>query len=96
MAAHLYPLFPTRMLSRYSYNTKGYLQHVTVPVLIAHSSDDEVVPYSQGLELYRVANEPKQFFELKGDHNTGYVLAAEAYSVAIDRFLTQYIRRQIT
>ena len=96
MAAHLYPVLPARRLSRYHYNTLEYVRRVTVPVLIAHSKEDEIVPYSQGLELYRAAREPKQFFDLKGDHNNAYALTGEAYWVAIDQFLSRHIRRQIT
>ncbi len=96
MAAHLYPVFPARWLSRYHYDTLEYLRRVTVPVLIAHSKDDEIVPYSQGLELYHAAREPKQFLDLKGDHNNAYELTGEAYSAGIAGFLSQHIRRQIT
>lgn len=36
------------------------------PLLVIHGDKDQVVPLSQGKELYELANEPKTFFEVKG------------------------------
>jgi fermentation-respiration switch protein FrsA (DUF1100 family) len=42
-----------------------------VPLLVVHGTHDEVVPLSQGLQLYKAANEPKTLFEVKtGRHGT--------------------------
>jgi fermentation-respiration switch protein FrsA (DUF1100 family) len=39
-----------------------------VPVLIAHSPDDEVVPFDMGELLYQRAPHPWRFCELEGGH----------------------------
>ncbi len=40
-------------------------------VLIIHGKADSIVPYSQGLELFKLANEPKSFVPVEGgEHNT--------------------------
>ena len=40
-------------------------------VLIIHGRADSIVPYSQGLELFNLANEPKRFVSVeKGEHNS--------------------------
>ncbi len=96
MASHLYPMFPARFLARYSYSTIDYLRQVRVPVLIAHSCDDDIIPFDQGMKLYEAAKEPKQFLEMRGDHNTGYVSSGKTYADGINEFLSKYIRRQIT
>ncbi|MEP2775631.1 MAG: alpha/beta fold hydrolase [Luteolibacter sp.] len=36
------------------------------PLLVIHGDQDNVVPLSQGKELYDLANQPKTFFEVKG------------------------------
>ncbi len=42
-----------------------------IPLLVVHGTRDEVVPLSQGLQLYNAANEPKTLFEVKtGRHGT--------------------------
>ena len=40
-------------------------------VLMIHGTSDRVIPYSQGQELFKLANEPKRFVSVEdGDHNT--------------------------
>lgn len=42
-----------------------------VPLLVVHGSRDEIVPVSQGLQLYEAAAQPKTLFEVKtGRHGT--------------------------
>ncbi len=42
-----------------------------VPLLVVHGSKDEVVPFSQGRQLYESAGQPKTLFEVKsGRHGT--------------------------
>jgi Hydrolases of the alpha/beta superfamily len=46
------------------------IRHVHCPVLIMHGTADSVVSFWHGEELFRKANEPKQFFPIPGaDHN---------------------------
>lgn len=40
-----------------------------VPLLVVHGAKDEVVPVSQGRELYRKARGPKTLFEVEGGHH---------------------------
>ena len=57
-------------------------------MLIAHSREDEMIPFEQGQRLFAAAREPKTFFELTGDHNEGEALTSPAYRQALDKFLT--------
>ena len=42
-----------------------------VPFLVVHGDRDEIVPVSQGLQLYEAANQPKTLFQVKtGQHGT--------------------------
>lgn len=71
LAAEIYPWLPVRLLSRYRYDSIDRLPQVSCPVLIAHSPDDEIIPFQHAEELFAAANEPKRIFELQGGHNDG-------------------------
>jgi uncharacterized protein len=87
LAASLYPWLPTRLLSRYHYNNLDKVERITSPLLIVHSRDDEIIPYSQGEELFERANQPKQFLELKGGHNDATHVSRDTYTETLELFL---------
>ena len=93
LGADMYPLLPTRWLSRFKYPTADHIAGVRCPVLILHSPDDEIIPFAHGRRLFELAPEPKTFFELSAGHNDGYALSGPAYSRAIDAFLRQHVDR---
>lgn len=87
MAAKIYPYLPVRLLSRFEYNTLEYLRSVTCPVFVAHSPQDEIVPFEQGRALFQAAPEPKQFLELQGGHNDGFIFMREPWIKALGDFI---------
>ena len=87
MAAKIYPFLPVRLLSRFDYNTIEYLRSVTCPVFVAHSSQDDIVPFAHGRALYQAAPEPKQFLELQGGHNSGFIFMQEDWMKALGEFI---------
>ena len=87
MAAKIYPFLPVRLLSRFDYNTIEYLRTVTCPVFVAHSSQDDIVPFAHGRALYQAAREPKQFLELQGGHNSGFIFMREDWMEALGKFI---------
>ncbi|MBN2269309.1 MAG: alpha/beta hydrolase [Sedimentisphaerales bacterium] len=82
IAARFCPYMPVRRFARFSYRTLDYIKEIHCPVLIIHSRNDEVVPFEFGVELYEAANEPKEFVEILGDHNDGFLVARELYNDA--------------
>jgi hypothetical protein len=86
MARQHYPWLPTRLLTRIRYPTLDYLRQVPCPVLVAHSPDDEVVPYPHGERLLRAAPDRGSFLALRGDHGGGYLLTGAAYTEGLDQF----------
>ncbi|OQA03079.1 MAG: putative aminoacrylate hydrolase RutD [Planctomycetes bacterium ADurb.Bin401] len=94
-----YPYMPVRLFARYEYETKKYLPKVHYPVLIIHSRTDEVVPFEFGLRLYELfSNEPKDFIEIFGNHNDGFLYSGAVYRDGISNWvqsLTKEQRRQI-
>lgn len=90
LGQRLYPLFPVRILCRFKYNTLDYLKQVKIPVIVAHSREDEMVPYDMGRRLYEVALPPKLFGELHGKHNDGGILISGGYRKQMVDFLNRY------
>lgn len=91
LASDLYPLLPVRWITRYRYDTRRYLQNVHAPVLIAHSREDEIIPFSHGQTLYTAAHEPKRFLELRGGHNDLFLMNAEPFARATGSFIEQHL-----
>ena len=87
MGQHIYPFLPVRWLSRYSYDTAKYIQQVNYPVLVAHSVNDEIVPFLEGQAVFDSANEPKTFMNMQGGHNNGYRVSGSAYISGLRSFI---------
>jgi fermentation-respiration switch protein FrsA (DUF1100 family) len=92
LAAEIYPFLPVRLLSRYEYNTIDALARVEAPVLVAHSPEDDIIPYAHGKRLFAAAREPKSFLDLAGGHNDGFVFGRAEWARAVGVFLEQGAR----
>lgn len=92
-----YPYMPIRLFATFEYNTIDYIRRINCPVMIIHSRNDEVIPFEFGLRLYDAANEPKEFVEIFGTHNDGFLHSGEAYRKSWQQWL-QFIKeyKQIT
>jgi fermentation-respiration switch protein FrsA (DUF1100 family) len=95
LAAKLYWWLPARRLARLHYNTRDYLAEVGCPVLVVHSPEDEIIPYRHGQALYEAARPPKDFLELKGGHNMGFLLSGDHYPRGLDAFLSAHLPPQV-
>jgi fermentation-respiration switch protein FrsA (DUF1100 family) len=58
-----------------------------IPLLIVHSHDDEIMPFSMGQALFETAAEPKAMLELSGDHNYGFLLNRDRYVSGLRDFI---------
>ena len=87
MGSELYPFLPVRLLATIEYNTLERIKQVRCGVLIIHSPDDEIIPYSHGQKLFEAANEPKQFQEITGGHNDGFIRSGRVYTDCLEKFL---------
>ena len=91
LAADHYWFFPARWLTRFRYDTRTALASIGCPLLLVHSRHDEIVPFAHGRALLDAAREPKQFLELRGGHNDGFVVSGRAYRDGLDAFLTAHV-----
>ena len=92
LAAELYPFLPARRLARFDYDALGRIRRVTCPVLVAHSPQDEIVPYAHGRRLFEAAPEPKQFLDLGGGHNDGFIFTRREWVDQLGAFLDRHWR----
>lgn len=89
LGAKLYPFLPVRLLCRFEYTTGEYVKQVKCPVLVIHSPDDEMIPFSHGKKIFEAANEPKRFMQISGSHNEGFINSGEQYIRGLKDFLDQ-------
>jgi uncharacterized protein len=87
LAAELYWFLPVRALARIEYPVQELIGQVQDPVLVIHSREDDIIPFSHGQALHASARSPKTLLELRGDHNTGFMQSAEAYVEGLEAFL---------
>ncbi len=89
MATRFYPYLPVRLFRRFlfRYDTLAYIKDVRCPVMVLHSREDELVPFGCATRLFEAAHEPKQFVELVGDHNEGFLLSGDVYTRAWCKWL---------
>jgi hypothetical protein len=86
MGAELFPWLPVRWLAKIRYDTRSKLPRLHVPVLVMHSSADELVRFHHGQANFAAANEPKLFWELRGDHNNP-LADSQHFIAGIEKFL---------
>jgi len=87
LGAQVYWFLPVRLLSRIRYDNVENLKRVSAPVFIAHSRDDDVVPYAHGKKLFEAANAPKAFLEMSGGHNDGFIFTRPEWISQLAAFL---------
>jgi fermentation-respiration switch protein FrsA (DUF1100 family) len=87
----LYPLLSWLIVRRFEFDSAARMQAVNSPVMVLHSPEDEIMPFSLGQKLYEAATEPKVFHALRGDHNTGFLLSQPQYEQAIAEFLATHL-----
>ena len=91
VGAHHYPFLPVRALATNQFDNESRVADIEAPTLVIHSRDDRVVPLALGREVYEAAAEPKQFLEIEGGHNDGFLVSADTYLRTIDDFLSEHL-----
>lgn len=87
IGSELYPWLPVRLLGRTRYDSAAKIGRLTVPVLVMHSRDDEIVPFAHGRTLYEAAREPKRFLETAGGHSGGGFQLREEWTKVVRDFV---------
>lgn len=86
VARVVYPFFPAFLISS-NFDSVKKIKEITIPKLIIHSQNDEIIPFEQSLRLIKASPEPKKHLVLIGSHNTCYVDSKDLYISGIRDFL---------
>lgn len=95
LAADLYPWLPVRWMIKYDYNTLRNVKQIESPVFMAHSPDDQVVPFHHSQKLFEAVNQPKKFVELEGSHGSGFWETGRRYRNGLQTFLQEHTSYQL-
>lgn len=69
------------------------LPHLSLPKLIVHGDQDEIIPLELGRQVFEAAKPPKTFYVIKGaDHNNIYHVGGEPYFHRFTEFAHSAIR----
>jgi fermentation-respiration switch protein FrsA (DUF1100 family) len=91
VGAHHYSFLPVRALATNQFDNESRVAEIDAPKLVIHSRQDQVVPFELGRRVYEAAAEPKQFLEIDGGHNDGFLVSADRYLRTIDDFLSTHL-----
>ena len=65
-----------------------HVQEIKCPSLVVHGYYDEVIPYRQGVSIFKALPEPKEFLKIEeGEHNNLPETGGELYQSSIRNFL---------
>jgi uncharacterized protein len=89
VARKIYWFLPGLSLLVHSqFNTQSNLKKITAPILIVHCTQDPVLPFQFGQEVYNAARPPKYFLQVNGYcHEESTLVAPAQYRSALQNFL---------
>lgn len=87
LGKRFYPYLPVAWLTRIRYPTLDRIAGIDCPLLVIHSRDDEIIPFEHGRKLYMAAGVPKDFLEISGGHNDGFLRAGRNYDDGLRSFI---------
>ena len=90
LGTRYFPFFPVRFISRFQYSTIDKVTKIGIPKLFIHSRDDDIIPFQHGITLYEKAEHPKDFLEIRGNHNEGFLMTGNDYIKGLDDFISKY------
>lgn len=90
LGGEIYPWLPVRFILKHNYDTQKHLQQIDEPLFMAHSRDDQIVPFNHGKKLFELANDPKQFLEMRGYHGSAFMETGGTYREGLAQFLEMH------
>lgn len=69
IGARQYPIVPVNLLMTERFESINKIGSVSVPVLIFHGTNDDVIPFAFGKRLFEAARDPKHFIPFEGLHH---------------------------
>lgn len=92
MARTLYRFLPSFLFRRLRgrFDTLSRLRRTRVPTLVIHGTEDEIVPFAMGEELFANAGEGRRWLSVEGaEHNDVFWVGGDPYFRAIGGFIRE-------
>jgi fermentation-respiration switch protein FrsA (DUF1100 family) len=92
MARVLYRILPPFLFRRLRgrFDTLGELKRVSAPILVIHGTEDEIVPFRMGEELFAASGEPRSWLPVEGaGHNDTFWVGGAPYFRSIAAFVQE-------
>ena len=78
-----------------AFDNRSRIIQIRVPLLVVHGTQDQLIPYWMGEEIYRLGNRPKWLLTIEGaGHNDISTRFAEPYWQGLSQFLQQQVLHQ--
>ena len=81
-----FPILSPFMYLRYSFDSFSKVKNISVPTLVIHSPEDGVIPFELGVKLFKGINTEKDFLQIRGSHNDGFMQSISSYIPSIRSF----------
>ena len=88
MARRMFLLPLLEYIPKSRFDSLRKIAQVRCPVLIVHGTQDQLIPFSMGQELYQATREPKSFLPVEGaGHADSFVVDSERYLERLGKFI---------
>ncbi|MFT5049783.1 MAG: fermentation-respiration switch protein FrsA (DUF1100 family) [Chlamydiales bacterium] len=89
VGARVYPWLPVRWLTRIHYASIERVARIDAALLVVHSPQDEIVPFTHAQLLFERARQPKRLLSTGGGHNGGGFTRNPDWRRAVADFIAQ-------
>ena len=88
MAKVILPAVPIGPLLSAKFDVIDKVGKITVPLLVLHGDQDEIIPFEHGKKVFAAAREPKQFYPITGaGHNNTFIAGGNPYYERLRSFI---------
>ena len=69
VAKTFYPYIPVSLVLKDKFENKKKMENISSPILVMHGELDQIVPFSMGEKIFKIANNPKYSYFSKYDNH---------------------------
>jgi hypothetical protein len=91
IARKRFPFLPVQWILQHGFDALDKMPRINAPLLVLHSTEDELFDMSHPERLLAAAQPPKRLVELRGGHNDAFMVSAAAYRNALAAFLAEVV-----
>ncbi|MFH2057255.1 MAG: alpha/beta hydrolase [bacterium] len=92
IASRTFFWLPVGLILRERYDTESRLEQIDCPILVVHSRDDGLIPFSMGESLAQSAKQLAGLVEISGPHNGGFLQSRAQYVAGLESYFAELRR----